>query len=71
MFEMSRVGSGRVWAGQEVFQSHGSGQVGSRVFQNSRVEEGRVGWGQDFFKAHGSGRVGSRGDENLTGGVKK
>ena len=42
----------RVRSGQECFESHGSGRVGSRVIQLSRV---------------GSGRVGSSGVEKLMG----
>ena len=34
--------TGRVGSGVEVFESHGSGQAGSRVFQISRVGSGWV-----------------------------
>ena len=49
-----RVESGRIR--QEVFESHGSGLVGSGGFQNLA---GRVGSVHEYFSSLGSGRVGS------------
>ena len=51
-----RVGSGRVWSGQQCFKSRGSDRVESRGFQNLA---GRVGSSQRtyFFSRVGSGQL--------------
>ena len=38
--EVFKISRGR--SGQEVFKSHGSGRVGSKMFEISRVVSGRV-----------------------------
>ena len=46
--------AGRVGSGQEVFETSGSGRIGSRGFQISRVRSGQVTTCQNL---RGSGRV--------------